>query len=175
MWASEKQKARVLQNCGVPSRFRLASMDQFPFLEGSRSSLYLFGPAGCGKTHLACAILSEAKGQSWMLSCLFISVNDLFHQIKSAFSSGPGQSDDLLKRLQDEDLLVLDDVGASKGTDWEVTTLDQLIDFRYRENKRTIFTSNLTLQELAQRFDDRMARRIAEWCKGVNVAVWRSK
>ncbi len=69
---------------------------------------------------------------------------------------------DLLDRYAQTPLLVLDDLGAEKISDWSRQTFYLLIDRRYREIKQTIITSNLTHDQLAGQLDDRIASRICE-------------
>ena len=100
--------------------------------------LYLFGTVGTGKTFLAVLIAQEyvAKGKS----VVFGDVPSLLADLKATF--GKGGTEDLLNRYCDCNLLILDDIGAGKVTDWNVGVLYQIINTRYNADKLTIATSN---------------------------------
>lgn len=100
--------------------------------------LYLFGEVGTGKTFLAALIAQEyvAKGKS----VVFGDVPSLLADLKATF--GKGGTEDLLNRYCDCNLLILDDIGAGKVTDWNVGVLYQIINARYNADKLTIATSN---------------------------------
>ena len=69
-----------------------------------------------------------------------------------------------LRRYVSYDLLVLDDVGASKDTEWTEETLFVLVDNRYCCEKQTVFTSNQSLEGLAARIGERIVSRICGSC-----------
>lgn len=106
--------------------------------------LYLFGEVGTGKTFLAALIAQEyiAKGKS----VIFGDVPSLLADLKATFNKGG--TEDLLNRYCDCNLLILDDIGAGKVTDWNVGILYQIVNARYNADKLTIATSNCSLQDL---------------------------
>ena len=61
-------------------------------------------------------------------------------------------------------MLILDDLGAEKVTEYVRQSLYTLINKRYLDNLPTFFTSNLSLDEIAARLDDRISSRIFEMC-----------
>ncbi len=106
--------------------------------------LILMGAVGCGKTHLGCAVLNCA-------------LEDGYH---AAYWNVPQQLERMMYGHADEDeqqrildkaimaqVLLLDDLGAEKASDWTRKELVIILDERYRENKPTIVTSNLMLTE----------------------------
>lgn len=119
--------------------------------------LFLTGERGTGKTHLACGILREVferhavRGQFWP-------VVDLLDRLRRA--SDPDRAtetvDDVQEQLLRVPLLVLDDLGAHRGTEWAEERLFALVDGRYRESLPMVVTSNVTLQELAPRVRSRL-------------------
>ncbi len=134
-----------------------------------KRDLYLSGGVGAGKTRLACSLLNEAvKRGKW---CFFARVPILLHQLQ------PGnveQSGDLERRLMRSDLIVLDDVGAERdqASDYTRRTLLMIYEERGDRGHRTIFTSNKTLQQLAEmQDDDRLASRIAGRADVVQLTV----
>ena len=67
-----------------------------------------------------------------------------------------------LEYLIKAEVLVIDDIGTEKPSDWVAETLYNLVNSRYENTKTTIFTSNLELDELADKVDDKLASRITE-------------
>lgn len=101
---------------------------------------------------------------------MFMSVPGLLMRIKNSFGHDAKETEaDIMSRASDHDLLVLDDLGAEKTTDWTQQTIYTLIDIRSREGKDTIITSNLTLGELAERMGDRIASRVGGMCKVISM------
>lgn len=77
----------------------------------------------------------------------------------------------MFERYTGAALLVLDDLGESKATDWAYETLKSVIGERYNNRKPTIFTSNRSLPELraAGLYDERITSRIFEMCGGLSA------
>jgi DNA replication protein DnaC len=75
----------------------------------------------------------------------------------------------LIEKYAGKKCLILDDLGVEKTTEWSLQTLYTIIDRRYREEKQTLITSNLTLDEIAEKVGDRIASRIAGMCKVVEI------
>lgn len=122
--------------------------------------LVLAGDVGTGKTHLAAALLHDIVKTGFDVE--FVSVGDLFAAIKRGFGKGKAEFD--IGSLQDADFLILDDLGASRGTEWEVSVLHELLRYRYDKTLPTIVTTNVTKLEdavgirIADRFAENMVR-----------------
>ncbi|OGP46698.1 MAG: hypothetical protein A3K30_03160 [Deltaproteobacteria bacterium RBG_13_51_10] len=155
------------------------------FFESGRG-LYIFGTVGTGKTYLCSAIIREhfRRSGTGYLSPLFrihmISIPDLLLKIKSTFQDKPvsGDSEEsLIDRYSGTaekwgypiDILFLDDLGIEKPTEWAQQILYQIIDKRYSNLKKTVFTSNLSLDALSERLGDRIPSRIAEMCSIIKL------
>jgi hypothetical protein len=65
--------------------------------------------------------------------------------------------------------LILDDIGTEKPSEWAQQNIFLIIDRRYETLRQTIFTSNLSLDELSERLGDRITSRIAEMCKVIEL------
>ena len=124
--------------------------------------LIIYGPPGNGKSHLAAAVVNKLLAQ-WV-SCIFRSVPSLLKRIQSSWDGEGAKEKDILRALTDADLLVLDDAGAEKWSDWSETTLYYIIDERYRWKRPVIVTSNCSLDEFEDRIGFRAFDRLIETC-----------
>jgi DNA replication protein DnaC len=133
------------------------------FVDDVHPSLYLYGGIGSGKTALACAILNDLHRKGRQVK--FVRVTDLLKQLVQ-----PDTGDQLYGKLIDVPVLCLDDIGAQKAGAYAWQTILAISDGRGDRNKRTIWTSNLSLDGLAEFFgDERLASRIAGVAKVVQL------
>jgi DNA replication protein DnaC len=117
-------------------------VDEFPVFSTTKNSLIFQGSFGVGKTHLAVATLRETivKGGRGY----FFEVADLLKRVRdSYFGKSDTTESDVLDPVLHGDLLVLDDLGEEKTSDWVQETLAHVVNVRYSENRPTIFTTNL--------------------------------
>ena len=101
--------------------------------------LFLTGPHGCGKTHLAVAVLDEQVDEG--RRCVFAKVPDLLDRLRSSFSDeSQFNYDHEMEQLKKTPLLVLDDLWAEESTPWAEEKLFQILDYRYNTWLPTIIT-----------------------------------
>lgn len=133
-------------------------------------SIYLYGKVGTGKTLKAVVIFLQNQEEDYITNNIktykFISVPDLLMIIKDCFSSNEMKERDIIKKYSEVDILVLDDFGIEKTTDWSLQTLYLIINYRYEYLKQTIITSNVSLGQLAKKLgDERIPSRLKQMCK----------
>jgi DNA replication protein DnaC len=84
-------------------------------------------------------------------------------RVKSRFSkSVHGDPNELLMKCQSADVLLIDDLGAERETEWAIETLYLIIDHRWHEEKPTIVTSNLTAGEFMERADGKFSKNYGD-------------
>ena len=120
--------------------------------------LFLYGPCGAGKTHLAIAIARYAM-QWHNMSVYFAVVPDLLDHLRATFDPNSGSAyDDRFNTIRNAQLLVLDDLGTENATPWAKEKLYQIINHRYMEQLPTVITSNVDQRKV----DDRIMSRIRD-------------
>lgn len=127
--------------------------DKFANMLRDNRGLLLFGSVGTGKTYAAACIANAlmARGYTVLMTSLIRLIG----------------GDDMSDRIDSVDLLILDDLGAERGTDYGYERVYAVTDARYRSGKPVIYTTNLTLDELKNSTDIRAARiydRVLERC-----------
>lgn len=134
--------------------------------------LYLHGSFGTGKTFLLTALLNQLA-QSKHVSVEITYWPDMLRDLKEDWENFPYK----MKNLMQVDLLLIDDIGAEKVTDWaRDEILGTILQHRMNNNKTTFFTSNLTITELESHLslsnngvDKVKARRIIERIKQLTI------
>jgi DNA replication protein DnaC len=143
--------------------------DAFPVVD---RGLFLVGPPGIGKTHLAVAVLKHVV-RATAARAVFYDVRELLRLIRSTYNPVVKTAEmDVLQPVIDAELVVLDDLGAEKTSEWVEETLNLIVNSRYRERRPTIFTSNYEEKEdatdpdsLFVRVGFRMHSRLYEMCE----------
>jgi len=117
------------------------------FAEAPSGWLYLAGPTGVGKTHLAAAIVGESITQG--RDVLYRFVPDLLDDLRRSYGPAGGKSfDHTFNQVRNVDVLVLDDLGAEASTAWAEEKLYQLIVHRHDSMLPTVFTSRTALETI---------------------------
>jgi DNA replication protein DnaC len=141
------------------------------------TGLLLIGSIGVGKTHLAVGIIRElilSKG----IACLFYDYRELLKQIQNSYNDSVKATElDVLKPVFDTEVLVLDELGAVKPTEWVWDTVSLVLNTRYNENRTTIITTNFEDKKpgdtrdpnLGDRIGERMRSRLHEMCRIIKM------
>jgi len=124
------------------------------FAEDPDGWLILAGVNGCGKTHLAAAVVNYRYKLG--KPALFVVVPDLLDHLRSTFSPDSKTTyDRLSEAVRTAELLVLDDFGEQASTPWVQEKLYQIINYRYNARLPTIVTTSLTFEEMDTRIRSR--------------------
>ncbi len=154
-------------------------------------SLFLTGSTGSGKTHLAISLMFEWCAESLSANedgaiyhgkgrPLFVPAPELLLEIKETWDKGDRGKErgaatekEILDRCSNSPLLVIDDLGAEKASEWSRGVFYLLVDRFYRNGKQVIVTSNVDLAGLSRTLDDRVASRICEM--GAVSGTWERR
>ncbi|MDA1651003.1 ATP-binding protein [Bacillus cereus group sp. TH160LC] len=178
-FAKKREIDKLFSISNLGERFKKSTFEAFREREGSATaaqiaqkyvnefkqwngeSLMIWGDPGNGKTHLAAAIANELSKQGFII--VFQSVPELLQRIRSTFNSDNKENEtQIMRALLECDLLILDDIGAEKTTEWVEEKLFNVIDGRYRKELPTLYTSNLQPKELQNQVGKRSYDRMVE-------------
>jgi DNA replication protein DnaC len=182
----------LLQQARIPNRFIHCALDNFELIQPSLHralmntkkfieeypvvdvGLLYLGRCGVGKTHLAVAALKEIIKKG--IAGMFYDFRDLLKEIQDSYNPNTRTSElKILAPIFDSDVLVLDELGASKPTEWVQETITHIINKRYNDKKVTIFTSNYMDMSIGSAYDEtltervgvRLRSRLHEMCKHI--------
>lgn len=135
--------------------------------------LLLWGPVGTGKSYAAATIANELLQRR--TSVVMTSFIKILKEV-GTFDADNGK----IEKINNAKLLIIDDLGAERGTDYTLERVYDIIDSRYRCNKPIILTTNLTMEQMKECDDIRYNRiydRIFEMCYPVKVTglSWRKR
>jgi len=139
--------------------------------------LFLYGSPGVGKTHLAVAVLKELFRRRKVVG-LFYDTSELLMNLKLTFD-GSASGREILEDIITAPVLVLDDLGAEKLSEWAKEILHYIIVKRYNELLPIIITSNIEIKgansknafsdSIEERLGSSIASRIAETCEKIEI------
>lgn len=146
--------------------------------------LLFSGPCGIGKTHLAVAVLKSLVLEK-QVSTRFVDESALLRRLQYSYGpDSPETEREVLRPLYSVELLVWDDLGAGRPTEWVAETIRTILNHRYTRGKQVVLTTNLPLkpadsrllgggeagaQNLAERIGAPLYSRIMEMCQVVEM------
>lgn len=208
---AEQRVARLMKRAGIPTRYEHCSLDSyeasFPGADRSLSGAHLMarrfvdgypattggrgllltGSIGVGKTHLAVGIL-QALIVEKAVRGLFCDYRELLKEIQNSYNPQVAVTEmEILQPIFDAEVLVLDELGAAKPTDWVWDTVALVLNTRYNDQRTTLITTNYSdlppggvggqngasrgprEETLGDRIGERMRSRLAEMCVQIEM------
>jgi DNA replication protein DnaC len=166
--------AQVVERFNIQSVFREANLDAVEFElnkpiadifrdwvkapYNKKSWLLLTGNTGSGKTYCAIAIVRALYEKNPLCWLILVRADDLDDELLEAIKAG--QEKTVIKKYQEVDYLVIDDLGVERSNDRIIKQYYSIIDSRYGNKRPTIFTSNLTMPEIKDHFGERIESRM---------------
>ena len=212
----ERRAGRMLKRAHIPKRYEHCSLDSYEsgfrganrtlaaahmrarkFVDGypvetAGTGLLLTGSIGVGKTHLAVGILQSLVVERGA-SGLFYDYRDLLKQVQNSYNQKVAATElEVLRPVFDAEVLVLDELGAAKPSDWVWDTVAHILNTRYNDRRTTIITTNyanagplgtesgpggsngsaraaMREETLGDRIGERMRSRLQEMCVVVEM------
>ena len=211
----ERRVARMLERARIPRRYEHCTLMDFDadypgadnslkaarlmarkFVEGypmdtDGRGLLLTGEIGVGKTHIAVGILKELIGGRGVQG-LYYDYRELLKEVQNSYNPQVSATElGILRPVFEVEVLVLDELGAAKPTDWVWDTVAQILNSRYNERRTTIITTNypnqagllatvpetpksragsaMRQETLGDRIGERMLSRLQEMCVVVEM------
>lgn len=143
----------------------LLAMESCKAFDPTKDNLYLWGPTGSGKSHLAVV----AARKFVKIGAKLIKPCEVFRRIRGCRDARDEM--EIIEHYSRLKVLIIDDLGIGRDTEFAVTTLYEIIDGRYQfKPGGLIVTTNLSLGDLAKKLgDDRIPSRLAQMCKIINI------
>ena len=201
------ERVRLYKRTTLPARYHAKTLEEFEANGSKRMSrlkvklykyqkeflpgelgLLLEGGVGTGKTHLLAALFRHFTLEKGF-PCRFVEFSHLLAELKEGYDSGKSERE-LISPLVRVPVLGIDELGKGRGTEWELTIIDEIISKRYNSSLSTFFTTNYSLDEpsavaqdpysrtyrdravretLCDRVGERILSRLYEMCTFVNL------
>jgi len=164
----------------IPKRFENAKYEDVPKniqnlikdIKESRRGIYIYGTCGTGKTHISYAIAKKIEDEKFKVQ--FWSLPELLRFFKRDFDElnklKDFQNSNFIQIMNYKGILIIDDIGVEKMSEWVEETLYAIINKRYEDVLPTIFTSNNSPEELITRLGDRIVSRIVGSCDIIELS-----
>jgi DNA replication protein DnaC len=202
------QAARLLKRAAIPKRYEHCTLDTFEpgFGQADQSlakafgiarrfvyeypvttegrGLLLTGSVGVGKTHLAVGIIQALIWEKGVRA-LFCDYRELLKRIQESYNPLVATTElQILAPVFEAEVLILDELGAQKPTDWVWDTVALVLNTRYNDKRTTLITTNypnapaamarnadkaIREETLGDRIGERMRSRLAEMCVEVEM------
>jgi DNA replication protein DnaC len=157
-----------------------------------KTGLLFVGTVGVGKTHLSVGIMKDLIREKG-IHCLFCDYRELLKSIQNSYNPSVQATEmEILRPVFEAEVLVLDELGAVRSTEWVFDTVNYVLNSRYNDNRTTIITTNFPDGEesnaemdnlrspsaaeraarretLGDRIGERMRSRLHEMCKKVEI------
>jgi DNA replication protein DnaC len=182
------EEERRIANTLIPARFADSVFLEYRVEKGNKTAyeaamsfaertpeatggegLFLMGDPGCGKTHLVCAAALQ-RARNGQTGIRYLNVPIFLDRIRASFKFTESAAQDLFEFCCNKaSLVILDDFGKEKATDWATERLYVLIESRYQNKLPVLVTSNRTLDELDALGYGATVSRLQQMCRTIKL------
>jgi len=164
---SLKAAARMTFDTYSPQSEAAAKIvDRLKAWEPGMPGILLKGGTGVGKTHLMMAFVNHLVRRG--IEVRFANVNRVFDELRAY--DNQSEQEKAMQRIERSAVLILDDIGAEKLSEWAESKLERILTYRIDEELPVFLTSNLTREGFVEKFGDRVLSRIAGLVRVVDIS-----
>lgn len=169
----ERFQARTFDTFKVTPQNKEAYQDAKSFVADFRKQetkgrgMILAGSVGTGKTHLTAAIVNDLVQIG--IDCIFGNITTLLGRLKNSYNGDGDNEAEIMGKYCNCALLVIDDLGKEKTTEWVQEKLYTIINHRYEHYRKTIITTNDNFKTLEAKLGEAVVSRLIEMCDGYKL------
>jgi DNA replication protein DnaC len=193
--AKDNISSTMMIRAEIPRRYSNCTLDNYDVMENKsfaaalkaskdfvkrypkvKKGILFMGSSGVGKTHLAVAMLKSLI-QDKGIDCLFIDFQELLRNLQNSYQPDSELSElRIFEPILNAEILLLDDLGSKAATEWMRDTLAYLVNYRYNNQKISLFTTNFLDEDIAKtdfllsdRIGVRIRSRLFEMCERIFI------
>ncbi len=133
-------------------RFKYEKMIMEIDLNSMEEGVYVYGPSSSGKSYPLIALCNEYVSNN--KKCAFVEVKNFIDSLKSTMNYNKDQYNDLMNKVKNVDVLVLDNLGEEKQSEWvRDDVIGAILDYRNKNHLLTFITSCYSLDDISKMYN----------------------